>query len=153
VAGLSPAVTLPAIPPASREPLFFFGTLMDPEVLAAVTGVAPAAAAMAPARLGGFTRRAARGLPWPVLVADPAGSVDGRLWHGADGRARERINAFEAGEYAAALLTVEAMGWAGRAWVWLALPGRVEPSAEPWDPGRWADAHKAGLLAQLGPPG
>ncbi len=56
---------------------FFYGTLMDSDVRAAVLGPAAARLVLAPAVLTGFRRVHAPGQSWPVLIHCAGARVDG----------------------------------------------------------------------------
>ena len=78
--------------------LFFYGTLMDPDVLAVVTG-GQLPPDMEEAFLHGFRRTYLARLSYPLLVAHPAGRVAGILAHGLDAEAVHRLMVFEGSEY------------------------------------------------------
>ncbi|MSO81551.1 MAG: gamma-glutamylcyclotransferase [Alphaproteobacteria bacterium] len=56
---------------------FFYGTLMDPDLRAAVLGPAAARLVLVPAVLAGFRRVHAPGQSWPVLIHCAGARVDG----------------------------------------------------------------------------
>lgn len=61
-------------------PVFLYGTLLDPGVLALRSGDARLARRrLAPAMLRGYRRVVLRATPYPTLVADPRGRVQGLL--------------------------------------------------------------------------
>jgi gamma-glutamylcyclotransferase (GGCT)/AIG2-like uncharacterized protein YtfP len=129
-------------------PLFFFGTLMDPDVLGLVIGRPVARAALEPARLSGFRRLRVEGASYPMLVADPQGVVEGRLWRGATAADLRRLDAYEGEGYERVPIEVEtASGERLRAEVYLARPGRLRPSGEPWDLASWQARFKRHYLA------
>jgi len=74
------------------EAIFTYGTLMCPEVLAAVAG---ATGAPRPARLPGYARRRVRGAVWPGILPRPGASVDGVLWSGLGAAALARLDRYE----------------------------------------------------------
>lgn len=128
-------------------PLFFFGTLMDADVLGLVIGRAVAPGELEPARLHGFRRVRARRASYPVLVPDPGASVEGVLWRAGTALERARLDAYEGPGYALAPVEVEtAAGERVRALVYRAVPGALEPSEEPWDLARWQARYKAAYL-------
>lgn len=133
----------------SALPLFFFGTLMDAEVLGLVIGRRVGEGDLEPARLAGFRRVQAMGASYPVLVPDPAGLVEGRLFRGATAAERARLDAYEGEAYRLGPVTVEdAAGRTVGALAYLAVPGRIAPSPEPWELGDWQARHKAAYLAR-----
>ena len=58
---------------------FFYGTLMDPDILRLVLGRDLPASALQPAVLSGFRRSIVRGRRYPMLVPRTHGRVDGLL--------------------------------------------------------------------------
>lgn len=76
----------------TAEALFTYGTLMCPEVLAAVAGATGVAR---PARLPGYARRRVRGAVWPGILPRPGASVDGVLWSGLGAAALARLDRYE----------------------------------------------------------
>lgn len=95
--------------PISRPglPFFFFGTLMDADVLSRVIGRAVAARELAEGWLWGYRRHAARNAPYPVLRPHAACHVKGRLFTPADGDERARVDHFESEEYEPATFRVQ----------------------------------------------
>lgn len=153
-----PLRTAPALPLDAVEPLFFFGTLMDLDVLGLVVGRAILDEELAPAVLPRFRREAARDVPWPVLVGDPGAAVEGRLWSARGRLELERINRYEAGEYRAELHRVHDPRVGSReAWVHIGDGARIVAAGRPWDLGSWAREHKRTTLEEaarsLGLPG
>jgi hypothetical protein len=131
---------------AGRDPLFFFGTLMDDEVLSHVVGRPLAADELLPARLDGFRRVTVAGSSYPMLVADPAAGLDGRLLRRASRRDILRINWFESEEYRAERHRVRAGGRDHLAWLFRALDGVMIATGRPWRLDDWRREHKAGFL-------
>jgi hypothetical protein len=80
--------------------LFFFGTLLDPELFEIVVGRPLDRVAHAPARLDGWTRRRVAEEDYPVLVADPRGAAPGRLVAGLSWGEIDRCLFYEGDEYA-----------------------------------------------------
>jgi hypothetical protein len=141
-----PAATCPALIPASaagRDHVFFFGTLMHVVVLETVLDRPVEHHETMPARLCGYRRERAASASYPVLVDDPRGVVEGRLLQRPSVRDIRRINHFEADEYRAVRLDVDAGRHRHQAWVFVALDDveAMRPSGEPWDLERWAAAH------------
>ena len=125
---------------------FFFGTLMDRDVLQLVLDRPVAADALAPARLAGFRRVRILRDSVPILVADPGSVVDGVLFETATAEEDSRILFFEDYDYdLAPCRPVLADGRATDA-VFCGAEDGVEGSDEPWDLARWAIRHKRGFL-------
>jgi hypothetical protein len=95
---------------------FFYGTLMDDDVLGAVIGRRPLPACRATARLRGYRRVFKRWATYPVLIEEPGASVDGVLVHGISRREAVRLDRFEGALYREAEVCVEIL---------------AEPPAEP----------------------
>lgn len=146
-----PLAVTDAIPLAAAglQPLFFFGTLMDADVLAKVVDRPVAREALRPGRLAGFRRMRGLNVTYPVLVPARMSSVAGRLWPDAGRRDIHRINHFESGEYRAELHpVVDALGTVHRAWLFIGLDrAPMAASAEPWRLEAWQREHKSTFMA------
>lgn len=79
---------------------FFYGTLMDSDVLARVVGHPVPAERIANARISGFRRVRARNGSYPILLpADPADQVSGLVVEGLDANDACRLRAYEGPGY------------------------------------------------------
>ncbi len=115
---------------------FFYGTLMDPEVLAGVTGRRFAPGAVETAFLDGCRRVRVADAWFPMLITEPGGRVEGRLVHGIDEAAGERIAAYEGGLFDPAPVTVTVPGRPPReARAFMARP-TLKPGDRDWEPGK-----------------
>ncbi len=92
---------------------FFYGTLRDPELLAAVLGHRPPPRRLGPARLDGHATRRVAGESYPCLVACPGGRVEGLLADGLDAHDAARIAFYEGPEYRLVNLLVRRPGGGG----------------------------------------
>jgi hypothetical protein len=129
--------------------LFFYGTLMDPEVLATVLARPVGPAELVPATLPGWRRVRALNVSYPLLCAEPAATVDGLLFRRPSARDRARIGHFESQEYEPAAVTVLGPdGGAHPADVFLALDAAFETDGASWELATWAAEHKAAFLAR-----
>jgi Gamma-glutamyl cyclotransferase, AIG2-like len=127
---------------------FFFGTLMDRDVLEIVLGRKVAENELAPARLTGYRRVRTASQPYPVLRPDRSGVVEGMLLVDPSSRDEARILHFEDEEYVARRTTVRlASDRALEARVFHALAEMGE-TEEPWEPDGWASRHKGSFLRQ-----
>jgi gamma-glutamylcyclotransferase (GGCT)/AIG2-like uncharacterized protein YtfP len=127
---------------------FFYGTLMDREVLATVLERPVAADELNRAWLHGYERVRAAHASYPILVPAPGLVVGGVVFAPKDDRDDVRIRHFEAGEYAERWLNVSLAGGRHLATrVFLALD-IVEATDDAWDLATWAKAHKATFLEQ-----
>jgi hypothetical protein len=148
-----PLDAAPAVPLAATgrgEPLFFYGTLTDPDVLTHVLARPVDPRDLEPAAVPGLVRVAAPGgAGYPVVLPAPAGSVvEGLLLRRATRRDIARINHYESGEYRAELRT--ALAAAGPAAAWLYVPLLAAPAAAggpPWCLDAWRREHKAAFFA------
>lgn len=142
---LAAAATIP-LAAAGRQPLFFFGTLMDLDVLAYLLERPVDLDDLLPAEIAGFRRVRAARASYPVLVPQPGAIVGGRLLRRATARDIARINHYESGEYRAELRTVTCFGRSVPAWLYLGLDG-LEPSDEPWSLAEWQERSKPRFFA------
>lgn len=126
---------------------FFYGTLLDPEVRAAVMPHIAESLELQPARLRGYRRVRARHGTYPVLVSDARSRVDGLLVSGLDARALYRMAHFEGDLYLPQQRRVRATdGAAAQAWIFMAVhPGLAAQRS--WSLQRWRMQHKRRLLA------
>lgn len=83
--------------------LFAYGTLIVPAVFQAVTGCHFDAA---DAELDGYARYAFDGKPYPGLIKETDGYVDGRVYRNLDEEALKRIRYFEDNIYSETTVTV-----------------------------------------------
>ena len=128
---------------------FFYGTLLDDDVFALVTGRSVVPRARCRAVAEGYRRVFREGASYPILIAAAGGRVDGALVDGLGVRETERLKTFEGGEYDLVPLSVHAHNrghvrahvFMAKAWV----PG----SAEPWTLAGWRRLHKRRYLARL----
>jgi len=113
--------------------LFLYGTLLDPGVLARMSGDRALARRMRPARLPGWRRVHLRGTRYPTLLRDPASVVEGAVLH-VGAAALARLSAYEGSAYVLAPVTVATARGAVRARAWIAPPWRAD-LARPWPRG------------------
>lgn len=130
------------------EALFTYGTLMCPEVLAAVAGATGTAR---PARLHDHARRRIRGVVWPGAVAHPGASVEGVLWSGLSAAALARLDHFEGAAFRREPVVVStADGDVTAAAYILASNHRWRLTERDWAPATFRARHLAGYLERLG---
>ncbi len=133
-----------------REPLFFFGTLMDHEILSHLLQRPVSPASLEPARLPGFRRIRAHNADYPLLVPAPEGAVEGRLFRAYGEEDLRRINHYECDEYHAELHEVlRPCGESVPAWVYRGREAVLLKGREPWDLESWARIHKASFFARI----
>jgi hypothetical protein len=145
-----PALDVAAMIPlsaAGRQPLFFFGTLMDLDVLTYLLERPIDVEDLHPAEFRGFRRMGVAGASYPMLVADEAAAIEGRLLRRATARDIARINHYESEEYRAELRhVVTEQGVETTAWLYLGLDHMVA-AEEPWSLARWQAEHKLAFFA------
>jgi len=125
---------------------FFYGTLMDANVLAAVVGRRISPTRMEAAVIEGYRRVYVAGAWYPMLVPAAGKRVEGCLVFGLGGDAAARIVRFEGRDYDRRAVTVSgARRGSTRALAFLARPG-VRPSLREWDPASWRRHHKGAYL-------
>jgi hypothetical protein len=106
---------------------------MGPAVFAAVAGTAAPLAAARPALLAGWRRVALRGTPYPTLLRDAAGVVDGVLVT-LPPSLLPRLHAYEGALYRFLPVRVASGTRLNAARAWIARPDRADP-ATAWRPG------------------
>ena len=94
-------------PGKSRMNLFAYGTLMDPKIMARVSGMRCRAGG---AVLSGYVRRAVRGEVYPAIAARPGETVDGVVYFDLTPEAFERLDRFEGPMYRRTGLAVTLQG-------------------------------------------
>ncbi|MDF1791400.1 MAG: gamma-glutamylcyclotransferase [Thalassobaculaceae bacterium] len=124
---------------------FFFGTLLDRDVLELVLARSVADGAFVPAVLDGYRRVRVRKDSFPMLVADPDGSVEGRVFETRSAEEDARILFFEDFDYGLLPCRPSTAGGIVEA-MFCGIDTAVEPSDEPWDLEVWAARHKPGFL-------
>ncbi len=104
----------------SSRLLFFYGTLVDPQMLARQLGDRRIARrALLPARLEDHRRAPVRGTPYLTVVRDPGSVVEGRLFR-ATPTALARLTAYEGPLYRLAPVHVRTSRGRCRAYAWTA---------------------------------
>lgn len=130
----------------ARPSFFFFGTLMDRDVLAEVLDRPVAEVELRAARLPGYRRVATAGEAYPMLVPDPDEAVDGVLLRRPSGRDDVRIRHFEEDEFVDRPVQVELRdGGRTPARAFFAVKA-VEATAQAWDFRTWSRRDKARYL-------
>jgi len=113
-------------------PIFLYGTLLDASVLARRSGDPGLARRAVPARLAGHARVTLRGTPYPTLVPDARGVVDGVLVRPTP-RALAALAAYEGASYRLVPVRVTTPRGACRARAWMAPRWRAD-RRRAWDP-------------------
>ena len=88
--------------------LFLYGSLMDPDIVEAVTGLRPQ---MFPGRVVGWLRVTYPSVPYPLLVrmhlSPQSHSVTGLVWRDVSAEALKRMDRFEGKRYAREVVYTE----------------------------------------------
>lgn len=129
---------------------FFYGSLMDADVLSAVAGERIPPSRLIPARLPGYERLGAMIGVFPIIVADTgaAEGVEGILVQGITSEAARRLARYEGPAYVAAKRPVTTADGSTQAYVFIPLrPGRS--SGRAWDFETWRRRYKRRLLRAL----
>ncbi|WP_191060216.1 gamma-glutamylcyclotransferase family protein [Geminicoccus harenae] len=128
---------------------FFYGTLMDRDVLAHVVDREVADDELFPAILHGVRRVAVPGFTYPRLVDAPGHLAAGLALHRPSPRDLVRLHWFEEGEYGAATARIQLLD--GRnvpASYFSAFDSILPAGSSDWCPLTWRRDHKASCLAQ-----
>ena len=78
---------------------FFYGTLLDPDVMALVIGRRLPPSGYVAATLPGYARRRAKGASYPIVLRDQRAEVHGAVVGGLSTRDVTRLAAFEGPRY------------------------------------------------------
>lgn len=129
---------------------FFYGTLLDADLQAAVIGRAVREDALVPASIAGYRRVRAAGQTYPMLVPGRAvDRVDGAVASGFTRQEIDRLVAYEGDGYVLTALPAQlAGGGAATVQVFVPVAGALKASDEPWDLDRWRREDKPRTLAR-----
>lgn len=126
--------------------LFFFGTLLDADVLALVLGREPPAADRQAATLRGYRRLTVADETYPVLHPQPGASVTGTVIDQLDEEQVRRACFFEDDEFELRPQRVE-LATGGDAEALTFMPTvKLELSDQPWELAAWQAEHKADFM-------
>jgi CBS domain-containing protein len=128
---------------------FFYGTLLDGDVMALVIGRRLPPQAFVPATLAGHLRRRARGVSYPILVRDPAGEAEGVVVGGLTTRDVERLQAYEGPRYRTVPVKVTVGGVLATVSVFEPKEESFQPVDGPWDLALWQGRYKRPFVARL----
>lgn len=128
---------------------FFYGSLVDADVRAIVLGPHQPAA-IEPAILKGWRRRAAPRRLYPIIVKAPGISVDGIVTRGLDREAMRRLVLYEDDGYRLIRAAVSVSGRRRPINAWVFVP-KTEPAGRgrPWSLTAWQRRHKPAVLPRL----
>ena len=129
--------------------VFFYGTLLDHDVMAVVIGRRLPPSAFVPARLRGHVRRRAKGVSYPILVRDPGGEAEGVVVGGLSKRDVERLSAYEGPRYRIAPLKVTVGGVLMCVSVFAPKEASFQPVDGAWDLELWQGRYKRPFVARI----
>ncbi|MGN6156470.1 MAG: gamma-glutamylcyclotransferase family protein [Devosia sp.] len=125
--------------------LFVYGTLRDPDLLAAVLGRPLRGGHLIPATAPGFVALSYPGRIYPALVRRPGGAAPGLVLTDLTPFERDLLDAFEGGEYRPSLIPVMIEAELHEAFAY--LPAIAVPAnAQPWTLEGWQAIHKHRVL-------
>jgi hypothetical protein len=126
--------------------LFFFGSLMDADLLRLVLDRNTGDIAHAPAEILGYERRRAKNESFPIIVPTPGGRVEGRLVTGLTAEDVARIQWYESDDYALRPCLVKAGDARHDAHVFLATAS-LQDEGIAWDFDHWVAVEKPMCLS------
>jgi hypothetical protein len=128
---------------------FFYGTLLDPKVLASVLGRRIPPAYCEAAVLPGHRTVCRRGATYPVLVADAAAMTAGRLVSRLSAADARRLAVFEGSGYGCVVVDV-ALAGRGSAAARAFLPrAAILASNRPWRLAEWRRRQRVRFIRRL----
>jgi hypothetical protein len=130
----------------SGQTFFFYGSLMDEEMLEAVLGRPVTHLTFATGWLDGYAAETAHGYTFPTLVERRGERVDGIVAHGLTQADIERIAYFEDTEYSPVVVDVSTATSDVAAQVYMATAS-LKATGERWAFDAWRKEHKPLLLA------
>ncbi|MEQ8331867.1 gamma-glutamylcyclotransferase family protein [Nisaea sp.] len=125
-------------------PYFFYGTLMDPDVLGIVLGHDPGPLTTA-ATLSGFARVRVEREPYPALVEAPGLHVEGLLMRNYAPQDDARIRYFEDFDFTIEHCSVE-IGTGPETALYCGAVRNIAPTDIPWSYADWVREEKARFL-------
>ena len=129
------------------QPLFVFGTLLDPDLVSVVIGADISEFRLEPARVHGHRAVRAAHAAYPILVEHPEAVTHGLLIHGLSEDHVERIAFYETHEYELGAIHVHAEEIPTRARAFFSVDA-VIPSEDAWVLAEWQRRHKKLALVE-----
>ncbi len=128
---------------------FFYGTLMDGDVLGAVIGRPASTVRRQGASVEGYRRFHRFGASYPILVPSPDGRIEGILASGLRPADMARLIAFEGSDYDLVEISVRAVRCGPtRAMIFMSGP-EVMASPQEWTLTTWTPRHKKEYLRRI----
>ncbi len=122
--------------------IFFYGTLLDHDVMALVIGRRLPPSAFVPARLKGHVRRRVKGVSYPISVRDPGGEVEGVVVGRPDQTRCRAAVGFRGTRYRIAPLKVTVDGVLKTVSVFEPKEESFQPVDGAWDLALWQGRYK-----------
>jgi len=128
---------------------FFYGTLMDVDLLSAVIGRRVPPTALKPALLRGFRRLAPNAFPYPIVISDKSGSVKGVIIDGITPNEQKRLIAYEGAGYEMVRVTVQTGTRQVKAYFFSGVTGEYPQTKKFWSLKEWRKRHKIGAISEI----
>ncbi|HJQ60211.1 MAG TPA: gamma-glutamylcyclotransferase family protein [Vineibacter sp.] len=129
---------------------FFYGSLMDPDVLSRVIGRRVVASVMVPASLLGWRRTSIAEGSYPIVLRDKASRVDGVVVDGISATEADLLTTYEGPRYRLIRAFADIGGRGPRGvFLYQPRPGAFTPTDADWSLATWQATHKARFLAAL----
>jgi hypothetical protein len=128
---------------------FFYGTLLDRDVMALVIGRRLPPQAYIAAGLPGHARRRVKNATYPIVVPSRDGEVPGAIVGGLSPRDVGRLAAYEGPGYRIVPLRVKVQGRMTEVSVFEPIQSRLQPSRDLWDLALWQRRHKRSFVDRL----
>ena len=128
---------------------FFYGTLLDRDVTALVLGRRLPPAAFVSALMPGHRRRRVKGASYPVVIRAPGDEVSGAVVSGLSPHDVARLAAYEGQGYRIVMVGVKVAGRREAVSMFEPVPGRLQPSSDPWDLVLWQRHSKRAFIGRL----
>jgi hypothetical protein len=128
------------------KPVFVFGTLMDPDLFAAITSKPLSSADLVPAVAKGWQRVVAEGKSYPMLVPSTDGEVEGYVVNNLSADDLAKMQFYETDEYQLTSIDLIVDGEPCEAQVYLNT-GRLTASDQPWSFDDWKATSKVLAVA------
>jgi hypothetical protein len=128
---------------------FFYGTLLDPDVMALVIGRRLPPRRYVTATLPGYARRRAKGASYPIVLRDPRGRVEGAVVGGLSAQDVVRLAAYEGPRYRIASRKVRMNEAFVTVCVFEPVEERFEPVEGQWYLAVWQRHDKRRFMERL----
>jgi hypothetical protein len=128
---------------------FFYGTLLDPDVMTLVIGRRLPPGRYVAATLPGYARRRAKGASYPIVLRDRRGEVQGAVVGGLSMRDVARLAAYEGPRYRIASRKVRIKDAFASVSVFEPVEERFEPVEGEWHLEVWQRRDKRRFVDRL----